>query len=136
MKKEEVGLEYKKIKECGPLREVKKGPARVAEAPCDEDFELAAVYVINLPELRDERLLLDIEYQGDCARLHANGKLLDDNFYNGRHFQYGLWRLPEEVKQLELRILPLQLNAPIYLPREADKSAGEKMVGVKLKMKE
>ena len=136
MKKEEVGLEYKKIKECGPLREVKKGPAKVAEAPNDDDFEQSAVYVINLPETRDERLLLDIEYQGDCARLYANGKLLDDNFYNGRHFQYGLWRLPEDVRQLELRILPLQPDAPIYLPREADKSAGEKVVGVKLKMKE
>ena len=136
MNKEEVVLEYKKIKECGALREVKKGPARVAEAPCDDDFEQAAVYVINLPESREERLLLDIEYQGDCARLYANGKLLDDNFYNGRHFQYGLWRLPEDVRQLELRILPLQADAPIYLPREADKSVGEKVVGVKLKMQE
>jgi hypothetical protein len=38
---------------------------------------------------------------------------------------YGLWRLPKGCTKLELRILPLQPNAPIYLPREAEKTAGE-----------
>ena len=36
-----------------------------------------------------------------------------------------LWRLPKGCTKLELRILPLQPNAPIYLPREAEKTAGE-----------
>ena len=40
---------------------------------------------------------------------------------------YGLWRLPREARQLELRILPLQPDAPIYLPREADRTAGEEV---------
>ena len=53
------------------------------------------------------------------------GKLVADNFYYGRPFLYGLWRLPKDCTELELRILPLQPDAPIYLPREAEKVAGE-----------
>ena len=45
---------------------------------------------------------------------------------------YGLWRLPEECQELELRILPLQKGAPIYLPREADKTPGERLINVEL----
>ena len=72
-----------------------------------------------------------MEYVGDCARLYADGKLVDDNFYNGRAFCYGLWRLPEECKHLELRILPLQNGMPIYFPREADTSTvGERVAKV------
>ena len=68
---------------------------------------------------------MKISYQGDCARLYANGKLIADNFYYGRPFLYGLWRLPKDCKDIELRILPLQPDVPIYLPREADKTSGE-----------
>jgi hypothetical protein len=53
-----------------------------------------------------------------------------DNFYYGRPFLYGLWRLPKDYKELELRILPLQPDAPIYLPREADKTAGEELINI------
>ena len=97
----------------------------MAEQPVDADFEDAAVYQIELPAERTG--LLEIDYQGDVARLYADGKLLDDNFYNGRHFQYALWRLPKDCRQLELRILPIQKDAPIYFPREADTTPGEKL---------
>ena len=43
-----------------------------------------------------------------------------DNFYNGRPFQYALWRLPSGIQTLELRILPLQDSMPVLFPREAD----------------
>ena len=107
-------------------RTIVKGPAKVAEAPGDSDFEQAATYVITLPKDADS-LLLDIDYQGDCARLYAGDQLLDDNFYNGRHFQYGLWRLPKGCHTLTLRILPLQSDMPVYLPREADTTPGERV---------
>jgi hypothetical protein len=58
--------------------------------------------------------------------------LIADNFYYGRPFLYGLWRLPKDCSQLELRILPLQPDAPIYLPREADKNAGEQVYSVEI----
>ena len=106
----------------------------MAEEPTDEDFDNAAVYKITLPSeaISKSNRLLSIEYQGDCARLYANGKLIADQFQYGRPFLYGLWRLPEGTTELELRILPLQADAPIYLPREADKTPGEKVIKLKI----
>ena len=104
---------------------------KAAEEPVDEDFEQAAVYTIDLPS--DSSLftfhssLLNIDYRGDVARLYADGKLIDDNFYYGRPFQYALWRLPKDCRQLELRILPLQKDMPVYFPREADTTPGEQV---------
>ena len=76
--------------------------------------------------------LLNIKYQGDCARLYANGKLIADNFQYGRPFLLGLWRLPKDCTELELRIMPWQANSPIYMPREADKSPGESIKKVEV----
>ena len=115
------------MKEAGALRTITIGVNKVAEEPVDEDFEQAAVYTIDLPVLNRQGLLLNIDYRGDVARLYADGKLLDDNFYNGRPFQYALWRLPKDCRQLELRILPLQKDMPVYFPREADTTPGEQV---------
>ncbi len=121
-------VSFHKAKEAGPLRIITIGVCNVAEQPTDTDFDNAAVYYIDVPSHEG---LLDITYRGDVARLYANGKLINDNFYNGRTFQYGLWRLPENCKQLELRILPIQKDAPIYFPREADSRPGEELISVK-----
>ena len=120
-----------KVKEAGALRTITMGVNKAAEEPVDEDFEQAAVYTIDLPS--DSSLftfhssLLNIDYRGDVARLYADGKLIDDNFYYGRPFQYALWRLPKDCRQLELRILPLQKEMPVYFPREADTTPGEQV---------
>ena len=119
-----------KVKEAGALRTITMGVNKVAEEPVDEGFEQAAVYTIDLPAVSGEGRLLNIEYRGDVARLYADGKLIDDNFFNGRPFQYALWRLPKECKQLELRILPLQKDMPVYFPREADTTPGEQVMKV------
>lgn len=112
------------------------GSGQGGRYPSDSDFSRVAVYTIsNLPQ-GDARkgALLTIDYRGDCARLYADGKLIDDNYYNGQPFQYGLWRLSDaEANSLELRILPLQNDMPIYFPREADtKATGEEVKGVKV----
>ena len=119
-----------KVKEADALRTITMGVNKAAEEPVDEDFEQATVYTIDLPEVSGEGKLLNIEYRGDVARLYADGKLIDDNFFNGRPFQYALWRLPKECKQLELRILPLQKDMPVYFPREADTTPGEQVMKV------
>ena len=116
-----------KIREAGKLRTITIGVNKVAEEPSDEDFNQAAVYTIDLPDVDRTDLLLNIDYRGDVARLYADGKLIDDNFYNGRPFLYGLWRLPKDCKHLELRIMPLQKDMPIYFPREADTTLGEQV---------
>ena len=137
---EDIRLEAvcEKVREAGPQRQIVKGKAKVAEAPQEEDWQQAAVYKISVPKeaVTTYHRLLSIEYQGDCARLYADGKLIADNFQYGRPFLYGLWRLPEGVTELELRILPMQENAPIYLPREADKMPGERVKKVEITYKE
>ncbi len=123
-----------KQKEAGTLRTIVKGKAKVAEAPSEEDWQTAAVYKITVPgaAIANGKNLLSITYQGDCARLYANGKLIADNFQYGRPFLLGLWRLPKDCTELELRIMPWQANAPIYLPREADKTPGESIKKVEI----
>ena len=127
-------VQFTKVKEAGTLRTIKKGKAKVAEAPSEQDWQQAAVYKIQLTSdlLPLTSALLSITYRGDCARLYADGKLVADNFYYGRSFLYGLWRLPKDCTELELRILPLQPDAPIYLPREADRTAGEAITKIEI----
>ena len=130
-----VDVQFTKVKDAGALRTIKKGKAKVAEAPSEADWDHAAVYKLDLTShlLTSSPLhLLSITYRGDCARLYANGKLIADNFYYGRPFLYGLWRLPKDCTELELRILPFQPDAPIYLPREADKTAGEAVTRIEI----
>lgn len=125
---------FTKLKEAGAPRTITIGVNKAAEEPTDADFEQAAVYQINVPEeaRRGFHRLLSIDYRGDVARLYADGQLIQDNFYNGRPMLYGLWRLPAGTKQLELRILPLQKDMPIYFPREADTTPGEKINSIKI----
>ena len=127
-----LGAVCEKIRGAGPLRTITMGVNKVAEEPTDEDFEQAAVYRISVPNdaVTKYRRLLQIDYRGDVARLYCNGQLIADNFYNGRPMLYGLWRLPAGATELELRILPLQENMPIYFPREADTTPGEQVNNV------
>ena len=127
-----LGAICEKIREAGPLRTITMGVNKVAEEPTDEDFEQAAVYRIRVSNeaVANVRRLLQIDYRGDVARLYCNGQLIADNFYNGRPMLFGLWRLPAGTTELELRILPLQENMPIYFPREADTTPGEQVNNV------
>ena len=124
----------KKIKDAGPLRTITIGVNKAAEEPSDDDFDNAAVYRIDITGDfgKQGQQLLRIDYRGDVARLYADGKLIDDNFYNGRPFVYGLWRLPAVCSSLELRILPIQKDMPIYFPREANVEVGEEVLSVKV----
>ena len=125
---EHLQVEWQKVKEAGTPRAIVVGKQKVAEAPTDGDFGSAAVYTITVPDSLSG--LLTINYRGDVARLYADGQLIDDNFYNGRPFCYALSRLPENCRQLELRILPLQADMPVYLPREANKTPGEQVSSI------
>lgn len=121
----EVVKETRTLSECvvekkksySAMRTITIGAQKVAEGPVDADFEAASVYSIVIPkEIDRSNTLLNIEYLGDVARLYVNGKFVDDNFWNGRHFQYALWRLPANCHEVELRILPLQKEMPVYFP--------------------
>ena len=96
-------------------------------APQDADFAGAAAWTLKIPVqsmtgLSD--IFLRVHYTGDVARLSLDGRLLDDDFYNGRAWEIGLKRfLPEAFgKNLQISILPLSRNLPIYLDARAWKA--------------
>jgi beta-galactosidase len=68
--------------------------------------------------------LLHVVYQGDIARIYAGGRLITDDFYHGAPWEIGLEDIAAaDLKQgLELEILPLRADAPIYLASEAKPS--------------
>ena len=55
---------FEKIKEAGALRTIQRGRAKVAEAPKEEDWQQAAVYIIQLPQTLSAASspLLQIDY--------------------------------------------------------------------------
>ncbi|HEY5212822.1 MAG TPA: hypothetical protein VIJ38_07360, partial [Acidobacteriaceae bacterium] len=117
---------YRKLRSAGPVPPVKLGPPLswrpigVAQAPADNAFKQAAEWEITAPPqalAHLNNLFLKVTYQGDIARISSKGKLLDDNFYNGTPWTIGLKRFFHSgtVKTLDLSILPLRKDAPIYL---------------------
>jgi hypothetical protein len=67
------------------------------------------------------RPVLQINYEGDVARLYAGSRFADDNFYKGTTWEVGLWRFtPEELaKGLDLKILPLRADTKLFLEQSA-----------------
>lgn len=92
--------------------------------PDDSAFDDAARWRIHIPNLESKMVsdvMLRITYQGDIARIYDDGKLVTDDFYFGRPWVIGLREISQgrRSQTLELRILPLQSEANIYLPRDA-----------------
>ncbi|MGN0220887.1 MAG: beta-galactosidase [Prevotella sp.] len=119
LNQEVAELTCQKMREAKAKRTISIGCQNVAEAPADSDFIHAAVYDITLPDTVQlhPKSMVCIDYQGDCARLYAGEHLVADNFYNGRPMLFGLWRLKEmdlKPHKLQLRILPLQKDMPVY----------------------
>ncbi len=95
-------------------------PNGVAMAPPETEFDSAARWKIAIPKnflsgVSD--VFLDVQYTGDVARLSSQGRLLDDDFYNGKTWSIGLRRFADAIREgpLDLSILPLRKDAPIYL---------------------
>ena len=123
-------LSVEKIRDAAPPSPVRMGPflawrhTAVATAPDAADFAKAAVWRLTFPNdslkgLSD--IFVNINYVGDVGRLYDGAQLLDDNFYNGTPWEVGLKRFAPEVlaKGMQLQILPLREDAPIYIPQTA-----------------
>jgi len=111
-------IDYVLTKQHDGLRTVSMGSQKVAAMPSDADFSKAAVWNINgVSQLNENlNLFLQINYTGDVARVYADGKLVQDNFWNGKPM---LVRVSDLVgKKVEIRILPLGKDYPIYLQKE------------------
>jgi hypothetical protein len=108
------------LKNPGALRDWKsRNPEfSLPVSPGINDFQSAAVWRVKLPENLDmaSNPILRIHYVGDVARLTLNGRLLNDDFYNGMVFEIGLRRYAPEILsgELFLEILPLQKSMPVY----------------------
>ena len=124
-------FDFHPIQAAGDAPLVKIGPTAawrkrgVAQAPSDAELTGAAKWSLSLaPESLTQEsmkelseIFLEIDYQGDVARLSANHHLLTDDFYNGQRWSIGLERFLGTARAggFELDILPLRKDAPIYL---------------------
>ncbi|MGA2422149.1 MAG: beta-galactosidase [Candidatus Acidiferrum sp.] len=115
-----VAARVEKVRDAGARAQVAMG-REVATAPGEAAFADAAKWTIQVPPVAGlgvKSAYLRIVYQGDVARLYDHGKLIDDDFYKGTPWEIGLSSITVQDPDptLELSILPLPKNAPIYLP--------------------
>lgn len=122
-----IPVELRKTRAAGPPRKISMGkaPHPVAAQPVDEDFTRSAEWHLRLPEDFNPGTdaLLRIHYRGDVARVYIGERFIMDDFYNGRALEIGLARHASELREtgneLRIQILPLQADAPIFLPEDA-----------------
>jgi len=77
--------------------------------PTESDWEKAATWTISsLNELNENLdLYLQISYQGDAARIYADGILVEYNFWNGKHVEL---KIPVPNSSLSVAIFSLKGN--------------------------
>ena len=104
--------DLKCLKGAGTPPPVAIGPNGVAMPPEESAWNAAAEYEVPF-ECGDA--ILEISYEGDMARLYADGKLVQDDFWKGRPIRYALRRLPAGTKGLVLKILPWASDAKSHI---------------------
>ena len=81
-----------------------------ADLPATDEtaWNNAAVWKLHVPsEAHGRHLLVQVHYLADAARLCAGDTLLDDNYFDSKPFDFGLWRIPEsQWPDLTLKIMP------------------------------
>ena len=95
--------ELKRLKAAGTAPAVTIGINGVAQLPDERAWDAAAEY--EVPFTAGDAML-EIAYDGDMARLYADGRLVQDDFWKGRPLRYALRRLPEGTRRLTLKVLP------------------------------
>ena len=118
-----IDAEVKPVRQSAKAEPVRMGK-EVATTPPESAFDGAARWSIHVPDVKSPavvQVLLRIAYQGDVARIYAGGRLITDDFYHGSPWEIGLTGLaPADLKQgLDLQILPLRSDAPIYVASQA-----------------
>ena len=102
---------------------IESGSAGVAQSPPDSSYYRAGRWKVALDSPTPpsvSQVYLRIDYTGDCARAYLGPQLVADDFWFGRTWEIGLKDLDPSVwvKGLELEILPLRQDAPVYIPPE------------------
>ena len=142
---ENLKFKIEKLREASEVPHGKLGPPLswrpqgVAMAPDNAAFKLAAKWKITIPRNLQSstisNVFLRIAYAGDVARLSVDGDLLDDNFNNGSPWTIGLRRFIPKMGDgpLEVSILPLRRDAPIFFEKRFKASFDDKGQIVNLK---
>lgn len=106
------------------------GPAHAAVEPTPESFKAAASWKVAIPRAQLKGLdeaLLNIDFVGDFGRLYSGVHMLDDWYYSGYGWQFGLEQVDKDLDQpLTVSVMPLRADAPIYIPKEARPDFGGK----------
>jgi hypothetical protein len=129
-------LQFSQTQAVGYAPPIKLGPVAawrangVAQAPGEGELPAAAKWSIQVPPgamKGVDELFLEVRYQGDMARLYAEHRLLDDDFYNGNPWRIGLRRFLDGsgAGNFELSVLPLRKDAPVYFENPAPPVYGE-----------
>ncbi|SFG44453.1 Glycosyl hydrolases family 35 [Duganella sp. CF458] len=118
-----LSVSSRELRAAQPVPPIKiGGNARAAIQPDAEVFGNSAAWQLSLGPTRPKGVdaaLLEIDFTGDVARLFDGTRMVDDWYYNGQRWQFGLHNLPaSEHAALTLTVLPLRADAPIYLPKE------------------
>ena len=100
------------VKPAGTPPPVAIGPNGVAMPPEESAWNAAAEYEVPF---KPGDAILEIAYEGDMARLYADGKLVQDDFWKGRPIRYALRRLPAGTKGLVLKVLPWAEDAKRHI---------------------
>lgn len=118
-----IGVSAKPVRAAQSAPPIKiGGNAKAALLPDPEAFGVSAAWELKL----DKRFvpgvdgaLLDIDFVGDVARLFEGTRMVDDWYYNGQRWQFGLNNLSTKTNEpLTLTVLPLRADAPVYIPKE------------------
>jgi len=118
-----IEVRARRLRAAAPPAPVRIGPAGVATVPDEAAWQHAETWQVTLPPdaLHDAAdAFLVVNYVGDVARACVDGRLVADDFYNGRPWEIGLRRFAPEVLEhgLTLQLLPLRADAPVYIEKE------------------
>lgn len=101
----------------------KGGQANGALQPVPEAWGAAATWQLkyiapDLPKGDLDDILIEPDFVGDIGRIFAGEQMIDDWYYGGGAWQFGLRSLPDSLRHqpLSIAVLPLRADAPIYLP--------------------
>ncbi|MFT3996552.1 MAG: beta-galactosidase [Asticcacaulis sp.] len=94
------------------------GPRNTPVVPEPESFGASAAWTIKLPAKALESVAdvyMDVDYEGDVARLFSGPEMLDDEYFIGKTWRIGLKRYASKLdKPLIVTVMPLRQDSKVY----------------------
>lgn len=129
---QQFDIDMECLREAGEATQVTfkgEGAAAVPAAPPETSFSQAARWKLNLEAALRAGTdgLLHIRYRGDILRVYLDGRFIYDDFYNGSAIELNpaYWDDWTADSQVELEILPLRSDSPIFLADGLKPNSGQ-----------